>query len=59
MQLIEVHFDNGDFFSTHVNGSIEEIERYYLGRTFNLGATSDNLHRCIRIVYLDTTEDKQ
>lgn len=40
-------FDDGDTIITRINGTIEDAKAYYLGSVFNLGATSDNLRRCV------------
>jgi hypothetical protein len=34
---IKVTFNNGDSLSTEINGSEDEIKKYYIGKDFNLG----------------------
>jgi hypothetical protein len=36
MKNIRVYFLNGDKLETNINGSVEEIINYYLGRKFTL-----------------------
>jgi len=37
MKTVRVTFDNGDSVTTSINGTDEEIRRYYVGNKFNLG----------------------
>lgn len=37
MKTIRVHFDNGNSLTTGINGTVAEIEAYYLGKWFNMG----------------------
>jgi len=38
MKSAKVTFDNGDYFTTSINGTDAEIREYYkIGRQFNLG----------------------
>lgn len=45
MQAIKVTFSDGDTLETNINGTDEEIRRYYIGQTFNLG--SGDQDRCV------------
>ena len=39
-----VIFENGDFFTTDINGTDEEVAEYYaVGKFFNLGTCGDNM----------------
>jgi len=39
-----IQFDNGDTITTDINGTDEEIRKYYrIGREFNLGCNGDDL----------------
>ena len=54
MKVIQVFFDNGDHIVTSINGTIEEIEKYYLGEKFNVGlGPKDNIAVAISIDYLN------
>lgn len=35
MRIIKVTFDNNDYLITRINGTVEEIEQYYLNRKFS------------------------
>jgi len=37
MKTATIQFDNGNKLTTSINGTKAEIEKYYLGNTFNLG----------------------
>ena len=53
MLNIKVIFENGDFLYTKINGTLETIKNYYIGKVFNTGKTSDNLQKCTSIEILD------
>lgn len=46
MRIYKIIFENGDYFITNFNGSIDQACSYYLGHVFNLGTVSDNMQRC-------------
>lgn len=48
---IKVVLENGDFFHTKVNGTKEEIEKYYVGTTFNVGVITDDMQKCVRVEF--------
>ena len=48
---IKVIFENGDYFYTKINGTQEEIEKYYLGKYFNVGTVNDNIQKCVRVEF--------
>lgn len=58
MRHIRVTYSNGDQVQTQINGSTEDIERYYLGKVFNLGTVEDNMQIALRVEFLDTEEAK-
>ena len=37
MKTVRVLFSNSDSFTTSINGTDDEIRRYYVGKVFNLG----------------------
>ena len=49
MRTVKVIFKNGDSLTTRINGTIEDIENYYLGNFFNIGAGEDNMQEAIAI----------
>ena len=53
MKNIKVNWDDGDCTYTRINGTIEEIEEYYIGKVFNLGPVEDNLRECVSVEILD------
>ena len=43
MKIAIVKFDNGDIITTDINGTDEEILRYYqIGRIFNIGHNGED-----------------
>lgn len=55
METIKVTFNNddSDYLITRINGTVEEIERYYLGKSFNLGADCDKMKQCTKVEFLE------
>lgn len=56
MRTIKVTFDNDDYLITRINGTVEEIERYYLNKKFCFlddYSGSEKLHTAIKIEFLD------
>lgn len=54
MKTIRVSFNNGDFLITSINGTREEIEKYYLGNFFNIGrGESDKITIAVKVEFLD------
>ena len=47
--IIKCTYANGDEVITRFNGTFEEAQIYYLNKLFNLGATNDNMKKCIDI----------
>ncbi|UKI53164.1 MAG: hypothetical protein L6V86_08755 [Treponema sp.] len=52
-KTVRVFFKNGDFLITRINGTKEQIEQYYLNKTFNIGTVNDNVQKCIKIEFLE------
>jgi len=54
MKSIKVTFDNGETLETSINGTNEEIEKYYLGQTFNLGnGPNDLMAKAVKVEFLN------
>lgn len=54
MRTIKVHFSDGNSLVTAINGTRDEIEKYYLGKYFNLGdGEKDKMEKAIRIEFLN------
>lgn len=54
MKTIKVYFSNGDSLITSINGTREEIEKYYLGNSFNLGdGERDLMATAEKVEFLD------
>lgn len=55
MQTIKVTFNNddSDYLITGINGTVEEIERYYLGKSFNFGTDCDKMKQCTKVEFLE------
>jgi hypothetical protein len=50
---IKVTFDNGDTLNTEINGSEDEIKKYYIGKQFNLGiGPKDNMVKATNVEFL-------
>lgn len=41
MRHITVHFEDGNTVSTNINGTDQEIEKYYVGKSFDFGDTEE------------------
>jgi hypothetical protein len=49
---IRVTWSNGDTTRTEINGSIDEIRAYYLGKTFNIGTVEDKMVKAVAVKFL-------
>lgn len=49
--VVKVVLANGDYWYTKVNGTKEEIEKYYVGTTFNVGVVTDDMQKCVRVEF--------
>lgn len=56
MRHIIITYSNGQSIETEINGTVEDIERYYLGKVFNLGADEDNMQIALSVEFLDNKE---
>jgi hypothetical protein len=56
MRTIKVTFSDGNTVTTSINGTDEEIRRYYLGQPFNFGDTDshpkDNVQTAVAVEFL-------
>lgn len=46
---VKVNYANGDYEYTRINATPDEARAYYVGKTFNIGSTADNLQKCTSI----------
>lgn len=55
MQTIKVTFnhDDSDYLITRINGSREEIAKYYLLNWFNFGTECDKMKQCTKVEFLE------
>lgn len=53
MIKIKCYFQNGDIIISKINGTIQDAEKYYVGKVFNIGSVADNLQKCIKIEVLE------
>ena len=53
MRTIKATFENGDFIITKINGTEEDIKKWYLGNMFNLGVVRDNMQKCIAVEFIE------
>lgn len=50
MRTVTVFLENGENFTTQINGSEAEIHKYYDNSTLNMGTGHDDLQKVIKIV---------
>lgn len=50
MKLVKVYFQSGAQIITNINGTLDEIRRYYVGRWFNLGVVEDDMHFATNVI---------
>jgi len=53
MIKIKCYFENGDIIISKINGTIQDAEKYYVEKVFNIGSIADNLQKCIKIEVLE------
>lgn len=53
LDSVKVTFDNGVVMVTDYNAQVsrEEIAKYYMGRCFNLGSVSDDMHKAVKVEF--------
>ena len=55
MEILKVTFANGDAITTPINGTREEIAKYYYGHYFNIGSVTDNVQKAVKVEFLDNS----
>lgn len=51
--VVKVTFANGDHLTTSINGTEEEIRKYYLGKEFNIGdGEEDDVQKAVAVEFL-------
>lgn len=53
MNVVKVTFEDGDSMVTRINGSREEVAKYYMGNTFNMGVVSDDMKKVVKVEFLE------
>lgn len=51
-RIVKVYFEDGDNLTTSINGTVEEVKRYYIGNTFNRGIAIDKMVKAVRVEFL-------
>lgn len=49
---VEVSFENGDSVITKINGSKDDVEKYYLNKRFNFGIDGNDLQRAVKVEFI-------
>lgn len=49
MRFVTAYFPDGNVITSSINGSVQEIIKYYLNQYFNLGTVDDNMQLCIAV----------
>ena len=53
MHTVKVTFEDGNFLTTRINGTEEEIKDYYeIGSPFNIGSVEDDIQRVSKLEFL-------
>lgn len=51
---VKVTFANGDTIKSTINGTVQEVRKYYLNNTFNIGSGgNDNMQKAVRVDFID------
>lgn len=53
MNVVKVSFEDGDSMVTRINGSREEVAKYYMGNYFNMGVESDDMKKVVKVEFLE------
>ena len=54
METVKITYDNGDSSVTRINGTREEVAKYYMGKCFNLGVEADDMHKVVKVEFPDS-----
>lgn len=54
MITVKCTYANGDYIETEINATLEEAQKYFLNKCFNLGTGADgepedNLQKCVAV----------
>lgn len=52
---IKVTYSNGNEVLTAINGTEDEINRYYIGQWFNFGVDGDDMQQAISVDFYHNT----
>lgn len=52
-RTVKVTFEDGNCLTTGINGTVEEIRKYYVGNIFNLGTVEDRMVKATGIEFLE------
>jgi hypothetical protein len=55
MRYITVTFEDGNTVDTAINGTNADIEKHYIGQTFNFGIEGDILVKAVSVEFHDKT----
>ena len=50
---IRVTYDNHDTTLTEINGTVDSVLDYYIGKQFNLGTDSDKIVTAVKVAFFD------
>ena len=54
MKYVKVTFENGDIIETRINGTEEEITKYYMSEKINMGKITDDFQQAVSIEFIET-----
>ena len=49
---IKITYSNGHEVFTTINGTNEEIKKYYIGQWFNFGVIGDDMQQAVKVDFL-------
>lgn len=49
MRVAKVSLDDGSNYETNINGTDEDIQRYFIGQWFNFGIDCDLMRKCVNV----------
>lgn len=53
IKTVKVTFEDGNTIISNINGTIEEVKDYYLGKVFNIGSVTDNLQTATNVEIIE------
>lgn len=54
MKYVKVTFENGDIIETRINGTKEEIAKYYMSGKINIGKVTDDFQKAVSVEFIET-----